>query len=520
MRVLIAIAAMLLLAGAPALPVHAQGNVFTWSTPADIRSMDPHVSATAIAETLTGAVYEGLVRETADNREEAALATRWEQVSPTRMRFHLRTGVTFHEGQPFTADDVVWSIARAKTATSDYRSLIANVGGAERVDDATVDVVTTNPDPLLLRSLRSVRIMSRRWAEEHDAAAPSAGDQPPNYAVIHANGTGPFRLTRREADTVTELEANPRWWDTPRHNIARLVFRPIANPATRVAALLTGAVDLIDPVPVQDLPRVQAAEGVHLVVGPEARLIYLGFDQHSDALPDSGVEGRNPLKDVRVRQAIQRAIDFEAIQTRLMRGQALPTALMVGPGTHGYDQALDVRPPYDVAAARALLAAAGYPDGFRLPMDCPSGRYVNDEAICQAVVAMLARVGIRVTLTTYPALVFITKVIRHESHFWLFGWLNPLGDAQHILQNVVASTGGFNSGGYGNPRVDALVQQLAVELDPERRLAMIREALQLHRDDVGHIPLHQQMLLWAHRDRVTVVQTQTDVLLLREFRVH
>jgi len=122
-------------------------------------------------------------------------------------------------------------------------------------------------------------------------------------------------------------------------------------------------------------------------------------------------------------------------------------------------------------------------------------------------------------LSTHPALVFITKVVRRESSFWLFGWLNPLGDAQHILQNVVASTGGFNSGGYSNPRVDELVRQIAVELDPERRMGMIREALRLHRDDVGHIPFHQQMLLWAHRDRVQVVQTPTDILLLREFRV-
>ncbi len=500
-------------------PALAQGNVFTWSMPADIRSMDPHASATAIAETLAGAVYEGLVRETADDRIEPSLAVSWEQTAPTRMRFRLRPGVTFQEGQPFGADDVVWSIRRAKSETSDYRGLIANIAGAERVDDLTVDVITTNPDPLLLRSLRGVRIVSRRWAEENGAVAPSAPNQPPNFAVTRANGTGPFRLVRREADTVTEFEANPRWWDTPRHNIARLVFRPVANPASRVAALLTGAVDLIDPVPVQDIPRLQATAGIQMLVGPEARLIYFGFDQRRDEIPDSGVQGRNPLRDVRVRQAIQRAIDFDAIQTRLMRGQAVPTALMVGPGTHGYERSLDVRPSTDLAAARALLAEAGYPDGFRLPMDCPAGRYVNDEALCQAVVAMLARVGIRVTLSTHPALVFITKVVRREATFWLFGWLNPLGDAQHILQNVVASSGGFNSGGYSNPRVDELVRQIAVELDPARRTAMIHEALRLHRDDVGHIPLHQQMLLWAHRDRVQVVQTPTDILLLREFRV-
>ena len=279
-----------------------------------------------------------------------------------------------------------------------------------------------------------------------------------NYAIRHAMGTGPYMLVSREPDRRTVVEANPGWWDKPVGNVSRAEFTVIGNAATRVAALLSGEVDMIYSVPPQDMDRIAHTDGLKLVTGPELRTIFLGMDQWRDELLRSDVKGRNPLKDRRVREAFALAIDEAAIAARIMRGQAHPTWLMWGPGVNGYDAGQDVRPKPDPARARQLLTEAGYPDGFSMSMDCPNDRYVNDEAICTAVVAMLARIGVKVDLTAQTKVRFFSKIQApaYDTDFYMLGWTPTTYDAHNTLYNIIATRklpqGEVNYGGYSNPR--------------------------------------------------------------------
>jgi peptide/nickel transport system substrate-binding protein len=243
---------------------------------------------------------------------------------------------------------------------------------------------------------------------------------------------------------------------------------------------------------------------------PELRTIFLGMDQSRDELLESNVKGKNPFKDKRVRQAFYQAIDEDAIKTKVMRGFARPTAQMVGPGINGYDPALDKRYPYDPLAARKLLAEAGYPDGFEVGFDCPTDRYVNDEAICQAVVAMLARIGVKANLLAQTKAKYFTKINApgFQTSFYMLGWTPGPLDALNMLSNLAATRseglvdGLYNNGGYSNPQLDELIKKIQVELDSEKRNELISEALSIVKEDFVYIPLHQQMVVWASRDSV------------------
>ena len=364
--------------------------------------------------------------------------------------------------------------------------------------------------------------MSKAWAERHDAAEPvnlSSGRE--NYAARHAMGTGPFRLALREPDRRTVLERNPGWWDKSDSNVDRAEFDVIASDATRVAALLSGDIDMIYTVPPQDMERIRHTPGVRLITGPELRTIFLGLDQWRDQLPSSDVKGRNPLKDRRVREAFALAIDEPAIAARVMRGQARPTWLMWGPGVHGYDPQQDVRPKADPARARQLLAEAGYPRGFHITLDCPNDRYVEDEEICTAVVTMLARIGVKVNLLAQNKLKFFTKIQgpAYDTDFYLLGWTPSTYDAQNVLYNVVATRklpqGEVNYAGYSNPEVDELTARIAVETDEAKRDAMIRAAAAIVQADFGYIPLHQQRLAWAAKSTIELVQMADNYFPLR-----
>ncbi|MEI6158980.1 MAG: ABC transporter substrate-binding protein [Roseococcus sp.] len=504
----------------------AQANLFRWANDGDVNSMDPYTRSETFLLTFNANIYEPLIRRDRNLRLEAALAERWEQADPLTWRFHLRRNVRFSDGSPFTADDVVYSIARGRGPGSNVSAYFAAVAEVRKVDDFTVDLVTRVPSPILPEELTSFGIMSKAWLERNNAQrVADLTSREENFATRNTMGTGPFVLVSREPDRRTVLAPNPLWWDTPTHNLTRVEFNVIANDATRVAALLSGEVDMVYTVPPQDMERIGRTPNLRVIQGPELRTIYLGMDQNRAELLKSDVRGRNPFQDVRVRRAMYQAIDIQAITTRVMRGQARATGQIFGPGVNGFLEANDTRPTLDLDGARRLLTEAGYPNGFGVTMDCPNDRYVNDEAICTAIVAMLARIGVRVTLNAQTRARFFAEVNapRYNTSFYLLGWTPNTYDAHNALFNLAGTRDGtrgvFNNGGYSNPAFDALVAQIEVETVPARRQELITQATRLLQSDVAYIPLHQQQVVWAARTNVTLVQQADNGFPLRSVRI-
>ena len=514
-----------LLCGSALSPASAQ--VFRWANDGDVNSMDPYGRNETFLLAFNSHFYEPLVRRNRNMEPEPALAARWEQPSPTVWRFHLRPGVKFSDGSPFTADDVIFSVQRSRAQGSNLQAVMGSVKEIRKIDDLTIEFETHAPNPILIQEITGFGIMSKTWAERNNATRPAdLTSREENFATRNAMGTGPFRLVSREPDRRTVLERNPGWWDTPTHNVERAELNIIANDATRVAALLSGEVDFVYTVPPQDVQRISASQGVRIIQGPELRTIYLGMDQMRPQLLKSDVQGRNPFQDVRVRRAIYQAIDVNAIQRTVMRGQSKPTGLMWGPGVNGFVAADDTRLPLDLEAARRLLAEAGYPNGFGVTLDCPNDRYVNDEAICTAVVAMLARINIRVTLNAQTRARFFAEVNgpRYNTSFYLLGWTPATGDAHNAIANLIASRDGaargvFNNGGIGNARIDELTGMIAVETDAAKRQGMITEVGRIVRDEALYIPMHQQQIVWAARSNVEIPQTADNFIQLRHVRL-
>lgn len=516
------LAAALLLVAWP-----AAAKTLRWSSDLDVFSLDPYARQETFLLSFDSNIYEPLVRRGRDLRLEPALAISWHQEAPDRWRFALRRGVEFQDGSPFTAEDVVFSFVRARAPTSGIANALAAIRSVDRVDDFTVDITTNEPDPILPEELPVWDIMSAKWCADNDAEQPAdaiSGEE--NYASDHADGTGPFALEEREPDKLTVLAANPHWWDEPQHNLDRVEFRPMTGQAG-VAALLAGKLDMLYTVPPQSTDRIARAKGVHLVQGPELRTIFLGFDLRDHPLDGSDVKDRNPFRDRRVRQAFYQAIDETTIRTKVMRGFATPTALLVGPGINGFDPALNQRLPFDPAAAKTLLAEAGYPRGFSAGMDCPTDRYVNDEAICDSIVAMLAKIGVTLHLDAQTRGKFFAKLMdpHQPSSFFLLGWMPPTYDTLDALVNLAATPdkdahrGDANFGAYSNPALDALIARIEAESDAAKRLDLLHRALALVKNDIAYIPLHQQDLVWAARDNVTLMQQGDGTFPLRYVRI-
>ena len=478
----------------------------------DVQSMDPHSLNETLQLSFTASVYEPLVGRDRKMGLVPLLATKWTQTSPTVWRFELRKGVKWHDGTAFTADDVVFTFKRASGDGSDMKGYTQSFKAVKKIDDSTVEIETGAPNPILPDVISNVYIMSKKWCEDNKAEIPvdrRKGIE--NTASFKANGTGPFRLRERQPSVRTTLVRNFAYWDKVDSNIDDVVFTPIGNDATRVAALLSGEIDVMEPVPLQDVERLKSAGNLTVMQGPELRTIFLGMDQKRDELQFSSVKGKNPFKDRRVRQAFFQAIDIDTIKARTMRGAATPTAEMVAPGVRGFQADMNKRLPYDTEAAKKLLADAGYPGGFEVGMNCPNDRYVNDAAICQAVAANLARIGVKVNLMSETKVSYFPKILRRDTSFYLLGWTPSTGDSHDVLSAIMATPtdkgqGQFNLGAYSNPRLDDLTLKIQSETDEKKRNDMIREAFKIHQDDVGHIPLHQQALAWGLNNRVSLVQ--------------
>jgi len=478
----------------------------------DALSMDPHSLNESLQLSVTGNVYEPLVGRNKDLSLTPMLATSWKQTSPTVWRFELRKGVQFHDGTPFTADDVVFSLARTQVEGSDMKSYTNDFKEVRKIDSHTVEIETKTPFPILPDVLSLVYIMSKKWCETNQATVPvDRRKGVENTASFKANGTGPFRVRERQPNVRTVFTRNGSYWGKIEGNVTEVVFTPIGNDATRVAALLSGEVDVMEPVPVQDIDRVNSSANTRAITGPELRTIFLGMDQKRDELQFSNVKGKNPFKDKRVRQAFFQAIDIEGIKKTVMRDAARPTALMIGPGINGWSEAQDKRLPYDVEAAKKLMAEAGYPNGFEVAMNCPNDRYVNDAHICQAVAANLARINVKINLQAETKGTYFPKVLRRDTSFYMLGWTPATYDAHNAMNAIMRcvddkGAGQFNLGAYCNPKVDELTLKVQAETDKNKRNAYIKEAFDLHAADVGHIPLHQQALAWGVNKKVKLVQ--------------
>ncbi|MEZ5824083.1 MAG: ABC transporter substrate-binding protein [Geminicoccaceae bacterium] len=495
----------------------AQEKVFRYATTGDILGLDPHVNNEGPTNAMKGNIFGTLIHRKGDLSLEPDLAVSWENKTETVWEFKLREGVSFHNGNPFNADDVVYSFKRQKQPESEMNFALASVADIRKVDDYTVEIETNGPDPILLLNLPNFFIVDQEYMEENNAFEVVRGAGRTNFANQNANGTGPFKVVEWVQDNRVVLEPFDGWWNEADRsdNIDRAEFLPIANDATRVAALLSGEIDLIYPVPLQDIARLESDPNVEAMQGPELRTIFLGFDQHRDELLDMPGSGKNPFKDARVRRAFAHAIDIKAIQRVVMRGASTPTGLMVAPGINGFDEAMNTPYAYDPDSSKQLLAEAGYAEGFPVTLDCPNDRYVNDEAICTAVVPMLQRVGIDVTLNAQTKSLHFNKIGASEGYntsFYMLGWTPGSFDAHNILMNLLTidgdGQGTWNSGRYTNAEIEALTDEIAVTVDPDKRQELIAKAFQIHQDEVGHLPLHQQALAWGVRsDKVeSVVQ--------------
>ncbi|MGZ5036199.1 MAG: ABC transporter substrate-binding protein [Usitatibacter sp.] len=522
MKLAIAARAGLVLAALACVAAVAEAKTLRFSSQGDITTLDPHGNNEGFTNGYLDHIYEPLVTRGKDLKVEPCLAVSWQNVDATTTRFKLRPNVRFHDGTPFTADDVVFTIQRALSDTSNFKPYLAGVKEARKVDDLTVDIVTDGPAPVLIPQLTEVRIMSKAWSTKHNVLKPQDyKNKEETYATRNANGTGPYILQSREADVKTVAVLNSNYWGKVEGNVNEMVYQPIKQDSTRIAALLSGEIDFVLDPPPQDIGRLKQDPKIKILEGNENRTVFLGMDQWRDELLYSSVKGKNPFKDKRVREAFQKAIDVNAIKSQVMRGLSIPTAVMYAPQVDGYPKDLDRVKAADREGARKLLADAGYPQGFEVTLDCPNNRYINDEKICVAIAAMLAQVNVKVRVNAMPRANYFPKIQNYDTSFYMLGWGVPTFDSQYALQSLVRTVipktadGDYNLGKYSNPAVDAAVDKLKTEVDPKKRAQLAHEASRIHMADFGHIPLHFQVIPWAMRSNVKVVHRADNKLTVK-----
>ncbi|MDP1648362.1 MAG: ABC transporter substrate-binding protein [Rubrivivax sp.] len=510
MKFLITAAALAALLAASAA---AQAQTLRWASQGDPQTMDPHAQNEGLTNQINGQVYEGLVSRDRQLNIVPALATSWQQTAPLIWHFKLRPQVRFHDGTPFTADDVVFSINRAKEPTSQLSVYANALGTPVAVDALTVEFRLDKANPIFPQHIGTQVMMSRAWAERHKVTRPlDYKNKEESHASFNANGTGAFVLASRQPAIKTTFKRHPGWWGRFDGNVQEIVYTPIANDATRLAALVSGEIDFVlDPAP-RDIARLRNTAGVKVIDGPENRIVFIAMDQSRDKLLYARVPGdSNPFKDLRVRQALYHAIDIETLKNKLMNGQSFPTGgITPSPlGAYG-DPQLEARLPFDLARARALMAAAGHGEGFEVTLDCPNNRYINDEEICIALAGMWAQLKVRVKVNAMPRATYFPKLEKMDTSLYLYGWGGSITDAETIITPVLRGRGDkgvglYNYGGWRNERFDALAARSSAEPDPVKREALVKAALREFKDQVHLLPLHRQLIPWAARSNVDAV---------------
>ncbi|GGH24122.1 peptide/nickel transport system substrate-binding protein [Cribrihabitans marinus] len=512
-HLLLAVSATALVASA------ASAETLRWARAGDSLTLDPHAQNEGPTHALAHQIMEPLIIRDMTGSMVPALATEWSpsEEDPNVWVFKLREGVTFHDGAAFDSEDVVFSINRAMTEDSDMKELLSSVKEVRAPDQYTVEIVTDGPNPIMANNLTNLFIMDKDWTEANGAVEVQdyeGGED--TFAAKNANGTGPYKLVSREPDVKTVLALNENYWgmDEFPMEVTEIIYTPIQNAATRVAALLSGEVDFIQDVPVQDLQRVAQADGLDVRTAPQNRVIFFGMNMGAEDLDNDNVDGKNPLADVRVRQAMSMAINRDAIKQVVMRGQSQPAGMIAPPFVNGWNQEMDSASKTDIAAAKALMEEAGYADGFSIQLDCPNDRYVNDEAICQAAVGMLAQIGVTVNLDAKPKAQHFPLISNGETDFYMLGWGVPTYDSEYIFNFLVHTRGdkygSWNGTGYSNPELDAKIQGLASETDLPKRNEMINEIWQVVQEEQLYIPIHHQVLNWGMKSGIDSIVDPED----------
>ncbi len=475
-------------------------------------SMDPSFHQLSTNTQVLLNVFEALTKQDALQMVEPSLATEWEAVDDTTWRFTLRDGVTFHDGTPFTAHDVIYTYCRVplvENSPSSFTIYTGVIADMQAEDDHTLIITTKAAHPLLPTEIAQLPIVSAETlgAEDTitfgpDGTCEGMGDVPQSPAFSSpdvAVGTGPYKLDSYTRGTELVLTRNEEYWGgTP--NWAEVTMRPITSDGPRVAALLSGDVDMIESPPIQDIDRI-TGEGFKVVDALSNRIIYLAMDQEGEAPSISGTDGENPLLDARVREAISLAINRDAIAERIMGGYAQPAGELLPPPMFGSnDRPVD---PYDPERAQELLAEAGYPDGFEITLGTPNDRYINDAQVAQAVAQMLAQVGITVNVDASTASQFFSRRNAQEFPLYMAGWGASSGEMSSPLKSLVATydaeagMGVTNAGRYSNPEMDEILTQAMSTIDDEERDTLLQQAESIVLDEFGIIPLHYEQTVWA-----------------------
>ena len=492
----------------------AQAQTLRWASQGDPQTMDPHSQNESMTNMMNGQVYEGLIARDKKLGLTPALATEWQQVSPLLWRMKLRPNVKFHDGTPFTADDVVFSIQRGQAPTSQINNYATAVGTPKKIDDLTVEFQLAVPNPIFLEHISSpLWIMSKSWSEKNKVTKPlDFKNKEESFASQNANGTGPYMLVSRAPGIKTTYKRNPNWWGKHEGNVQEIVYTQISNDATRLAALVSGEVDFIlDPAP-RDVARLRNTAGVKVIDGQENRIVFIGMDQGRDELLYSSVKGKNPFKDLRVRKALYHAVDIETMKAKLMNGQSFPTGGMTPSPLAAYGDAdIEKRLPFDLPLAKKLMADAGYADGFEVQLDCPNNRYIQDEEICVALAAMWSQINVKIKVNAQPRATYFPKLEKYDFSLYMLGWGGAVTDAEPTLTPVLRNNlgekgvGFYNYGKARNDKADALAAQSSVEPDPKKREELVKAALREFKEQVAVIPLHRQVIPWAARSNIEVV---------------
>jgi peptide/nickel transport system substrate-binding protein len=485
-----------------------------WARSGDALTLDPHAQNEGPTHNVLHLIYEPLILRDRTGKLLPTLAISWRATEdPTVWEFKLRQGVTFHDGSAFNADDVTFSLERALQANSDMKGLLTFIETVSKVDDYTVHIKTKGPNPLVPNYLTNLFMMSKKWSQANNTVTvQDYKEKKDNFAVRNANGTGPYVLVAREQDVRTQLRRNEDYWGKGEFplGVSEITYLTIKSDATRIAALLSGEVDFVQDVPVQDIDRLEKTPGIKVNFGPENRTIFLGLDVASPELKSSNIKGKNPFADKQVRQALNMAIDREAIKRVVMRGQSIPAGVIAPPFVNGYPKELDRLPKVDLAQAKALLQQAGFADGFQVTLNCPNDRYVNDEGICQAVTAMLAKIGVKVNLVAQPKGPHFTLIQKNppETEFYLLGWGVPTYDSHYIFSFLYHTRsgreGGWNGTRYSNSALDSKIENLAAEIDVVKRNAAIADIWKALSEETIYLALHHQQLAYAMKSELDI----------------
>lgn len=473
----------------------------------EVTSLDPQFLAAQPNLTVARHMFESLTDVDPQTRLIPGLAERWRALDATTWEFNLRRNVRFHDGSPFTAEDVAFSLARPlsiKGSPGGFAAFVRAVDATTVVDAHTIRVKTKYSYGALPEDLNSILIVSKKHALN---AGPEDFDS--GRALV---GTGPYKFVRYQRGDRLELARHDQWWGkAPAWEKVTLRIVP-ADPA-RTAALLSGELDVIEHVPSADIKNIIKNNKLNVAQTTSWRTILLHLDQYRSQPPGiTDLNGKplpaNPFMDLRVRRAISKAINRTAIAERVMEGLAVPAANIVSPGVFGHNTALKAE-PYDPDGAKRLLAEAGYPNGFRVILTGPNNRYINDEQVLQTVAQLLTRIGIQTRVEAAPMSAFLGRVRKEETGFALLGWGSFAADL--ALRSLVAAPntekgyGAWNWGRYANPKVDALMEQALGSVDRSKREALAREANTLAMQDLAFIPLHHQVVSWAMRANLAYV---------------